>query len=221
VAPKRDFFPDPTEWEAHIVSLIGESSLQFSQRASGNAEGKARHGSNSDLALYTLGKDVRVTVISTDRIFSTTPDEKLFQAVELAAILGESEKSRVVCAILHKGHFDLGVLRTPDSVQAIFQVGPEWDHALFQLLSFIKSRSPSSGEERKDLGPRWASPTLSPRAGEKETGRKGGRTRRIVERGGKRRTRRDGLFVDATAQHATQHNTPHTTQHAAHSSPHS
>jgi len=156
VAPKRDFFPEPEEWEAHITTLIGESSHEFTQRVSGNAAGKAMHGTNSDLALYTLGEDVRVVVISTSKILSTTPDEKLLESVVLATVPAQCDKSRVVCAVLHKDHFDLGVLRSHNSIQAVFQVGQEWDHALRQLLSFIKSRSPSSATEpRENLGPRW------------------------------------------------------------------
>ena len=45
--------------------------------------------------------------------------------------------------MLHKNHFDLGLLRTSGSVQAVFQVGKEWDDALRRLLSFIRSRSVS------------------------------------------------------------------------------
>jgi hypothetical protein len=87
-------------------------------------------------------------VIVTDNIFSTTPDEKLFLSVFPAIAPGEREKSRVICAVLHKDHFDLGVLRTSDSVQAVFRVGPEWDRARRELLSFVKARSPQSGVER-------------------------------------------------------------------------
>ena len=119
----------------------------------------ARHGTVNDLALYTLGMNVRVAVIPTSRIFNNTPDEKLVESVVLASVPGECDKSRVICAVLHKNHFDLGVLRTSGSVQAVFQVGKEWDDALQRLLSFIKSRSPPPEPKREDLGPRWVPPT--------------------------------------------------------------
>ena len=96
---------------------------EFTQRISGKARGKAVHGSITDLALCTLEEDVRVMVIVTANIFSTTPDEKLLESVFPAFVAGEREKSRVVCAILHNEHFDLGVLRTSDSVHAVFQLG--------------------------------------------------------------------------------------------------
>ena len=67
--PKREFFPEPKELEAHIVSIIGEPLHEFTQRVSGKATGKARHGTITDLALYTLQEDVRVMVIATDKIF--------------------------------------------------------------------------------------------------------------------------------------------------------
>jgi hypothetical protein len=53
-APKREFFPEPQDWEAHLVSIIGESSHEFTQRVSGAARGKALHGTIMELALYTL-----------------------------------------------------------------------------------------------------------------------------------------------------------------------
>ena len=98
-------------------------------------------------------------VIVTANIFSTTPDEKLLESVFPAFVAGEREKSRVVCAILHKEHFDLGVLRTSDSVHAVFQLGLEWDRALLSLLGFVKARSPQPGATREDLGPRLVPPS--------------------------------------------------------------
>lgn len=213
VEPKREFFPEPQEWEAHIATIIGEPLSEFTQRLSGQARGKAVHGTITDLALYTLQEDVRVIVIATDGIFSTTPDEELFSSVVPAFVPGECEKSRVVCAILHKEHFDLGVLRTTDSVQAVFQMGPEWDRALRSLLSFLKARSPLPGAKREDLGPRWAPPTSprpSPVPDEKEVSENGGqggpRTRagsaRVSKRVGERRT---GQRFICAGNHTTHH----------------
>jgi len=159
LSPKREFFTEPGELEAHVLTVLGESSEEVTQRVLGNAVGMARHGTVNDLALYTLGMNVRVAVIPTSRIFNNTPDEKLVESVVLASVPGECDKSRVICAVLHKNHFDLGVLRTSGSVQAVFQVGKEWDDALQRLLSFIKSRSPPPEPKREDLGPRWVPPT--------------------------------------------------------------
>ena len=117
------------------------------------------HGTMIDLALSTLDQDVRVVVISTDRILSTTLDEKLPQAAEWVHVPDECDKTKVVCAVLHNEHFDLGVLRTGDSIQAVFQEGQEWNHALQLLLSFIKSRSPPAHvPKREPLGPQWVPP---------------------------------------------------------------
>ena len=35
-----------------------------------------------------------------------TPDEVLGKAVQFAAVTGERDKTRMVCAILHKKHYD-------------------------------------------------------------------------------------------------------------------
>ena len=199
--------------EAHIATFIGESLHELTERVSGKAIGKARHGTTADLALYTLEEDVRVMVITADRIFSTTPDEKLLECVAPAFVPGEREKSRVVCVILHKEHFDLGVIRTLDSVQAVFQVGQEWERVLLSLLSFVKSRSPHPGATRQDLGPRWVPPT-SPEGKEASKKRKGELQVRagnesvsVGNRIGVRKTRSSVLFVRDTTLHTT-HQSP-------------
>ena len=100
VSPKREFFPEPEELEAHFTTILGESTHELTQRVAGKVKGLAMHGTTSDLALYTLGEDVRVVVIPTSGIFSTTPDEKLRDSVVCATVPGECDKSRVVCAVL-------------------------------------------------------------------------------------------------------------------------
>ena len=44
------------------------------------------------------------------------------------------------CAILHKKHYDLGVLHTAEGIQAVFQVDEEWDNAIRLILRFIKAK---------------------------------------------------------------------------------
>ena len=61
----------------------------------------------------------------------------------------------MVCAILHKKHYDLGVLRTDQGVQAVFQVGDEWDTSIHLILRFIRARLPPIGQAQKLLCPRW------------------------------------------------------------------
>jgi len=200
LSPKREFFPEPGELEAHVLTTRGESSEETHTHT---------HGTVKALALYTLEKDVRVAVISTSRIFNNTPDEKLVESVVLATVPGECDKSRVVCAVLHKNHFDLGVLRTSGSVQAVFQVGKEWDDARRLLLSFIKSRSPPPEPKREDLGPRWV-PPISPStqkhpADEKEMSK---------EMGGRIRGSAGGGLLVGTRTHAHRH---HTSTHTHHS----
>ena len=61
-------------------------------------------------------------VVNTRTISRDTADEVLDKAVQYAAIAGERDKTRTVCAILHKKHYDLGVLHTAEGIQAVFQV---------------------------------------------------------------------------------------------------
>ena len=183
---------------------------EFTQRVSGKATSKARHGTITDLALHTLQEDVRVMVIATDKIFKNTPDEELFGSVVPALVQGECKKSRIVCAILHKDHFDLGVLRTTDSVQAVFQAGPEWDSALGQLLSFVKAKSPLPRARRGDLGPRWVAPDEKKISKKEHNGgpqvRAGSERVSIGKRVGERKTRSSVLLC------GTPHYTPHSNQ---------
>ena len=44
-------------------------------------------------------------------------------------------KTRVVCVILHREHFQLGVVRAPQ-VRGIFQLGHAWDQARRLILTF-------------------------------------------------------------------------------------
>ena len=62
----------------------------------------------------------------------------------------------MVCAILHKKHYELGLLRTDQGVQAVFQVGDEWDTAIHLILRFIRARLPADGQAQKLLGSRWS-----------------------------------------------------------------
>ena len=59
------------------------------------------------------------------------------------------------CAILHKKHYDLGVLHTAEGIQAVFQVGEEWDNAIRLILRFIKAKSLPTGQAQCPICPRW------------------------------------------------------------------
>ncbi len=61
----------------------------------------------------------------------------------------------MVCAILHKKHYDLGVLHTAEGVQAVFQIGAEWDNAIRLILRFIKAKLSPDGQAHRLLCPRW------------------------------------------------------------------
>ena len=70
---KSEFFPSPKELEAHIVTIIGESSNKFVERVSGRAQKEERLGSSIDLSMAMLREDVRVMVIDAEMISRVTP----------------------------------------------------------------------------------------------------------------------------------------------------
>ena len=145
VASKQEFFPLAEDLEAHTCTFLGEPSSRFVERVSGKATGKDQLGHASDLAMSVWKEDVRVVVINTQEINGG-------RAATVVATPGERDKARVVCVVLHKEHFDLCVLRTSDTVRAVFEIGQEWDCALRLFLDFVGARSMLS----EPLGPRWS-----------------------------------------------------------------
>ena len=163
VERRRPWCSSAEELEAeHVLPYLGASSEVFRRRVSGEAVGKDRWGTISDLALYTLQLDVLVVVINASAVFPTSSlVEDDVRACSPAHFDLEVPKTRVVCVVLDRDHFSLGVVRTPMGVRAIFQLGPDWDTARHRILEFIKAReSPMT-----PLCPQWTtSPEQSPRA---------------------------------------------------------
>jgi hypothetical protein len=66
------------------------------------------------------------------------------------ALAGERGKRRVVCAVLSKAHYDLGVVFGSE-IEASFGVGVEWDRAkgrilnYLRVLSFVKAHADKDG----------------------------------------------------------------------------
>ena len=118
-------------------------------------KGEERCGSNTDLALYTLFSNVRVVVIRADLVTTASSVEADIKMA--CSELGfdpaiERTKTRVVCVVLDRHHFQIGVVRTPQ-VRAVFQMGSDWDEARRLILTFIKARSSPD----VSLGPPWVS----------------------------------------------------------------
>jgi hypothetical protein len=110
---KKPFCTSESDLEAFVLEATGETSATLVARVSGVAKGKDRWGSSADLALYTLYDDVRVVVIDADAILSGTADEDLLKTCSTATLGGTCSTSRVVCAILSKNHYQLGVVLDP------------------------------------------------------------------------------------------------------------
>ena len=153
-AEKRCFVGSEAEFENEEVRAhLTESSEDFCARVSGRISGQGMWGSNTDLALYALYTPVLVVVIRADLVTpssSFVDDDKAACSELWFDPLVEAVKTRVVCVILDRHHFQLGVVRTPQ-IRAVFQRGADWDEARHLILAFIKAR-PSRGS----LGPPWA-----------------------------------------------------------------
>jgi hypothetical protein len=156
---------DPSEVEGAILENYGEVPSSYEPRITGTAKKEARLGLINDFAAYTAKTPYQVVVIDTANIWSDTPDEELLKrAVRKAEIKTDTEfvKSRVLCAVLHKNHYDLGVVRSAGSIQSVFAAGAEWEAAEQLILAFVKSKAPSPCQERGELCPRWVPPVPAP-----------------------------------------------------------
>ena len=117
-------------------------------------------------------------VIDSGIILADSSAEELRAAVRKAELKTDTEyaKCRVLCAVLHKKHYDLGVVR-----RAVFKADTEWEAAASLILAFIKSKAPSRGQVRSELCPRWVPPAPASTQSSSSVGI-GGAARRERER---------------------------------------
>jgi hypothetical protein len=151
---------DESEVDGAILENFGELPSSFVPRVTGVAKGEDRLGLINDFAAFTAKTPYQVMVIDSGIIWSDSSDEELRRAVRKAELKTDTEyvKCRVLCAVLHKKHYDLGVVRSAGSVQAVFKADTEWEAAASLILAFIKSKAPSRGQVRSELCPRWVPP---------------------------------------------------------------
>ena len=156
---------NPFEVDGAILENFGELPSSYVPRITGTAKKKERLGEVNDFAAFTAKTPFQVMVIDSQSIWSDTLDADLRKlALRKAEIKTDTEivKSRVLCAVLHNNHYDLGVVRSAGSVQAVFAAGPEWEAAVDLILAFVKSKLPPRGGERKPLCQRWVPPAATP-----------------------------------------------------------
>jgi hypothetical protein len=155
---------DESEVEGAIMENHGELPSSFVPRVMGLAKGDNRLGLINDFAAYTAKTPFQVMVVDADRIRADSSPEELQRAVRKAELPTDTEfvKCRLVCAVLHKKHYDLGVVRSAGLVHAVFAAGKEWEAALELILAFVRSRAPARGQARGELCPRWVPPVFVP-----------------------------------------------------------
>jgi len=98
-------------------------------------------------------------------------------------LMEEVPKTRVVCAVLDRDHFSLGVVRDPE-VRAMFQLGPDWDEARHLILNFIKARKSPSLPLCSAWSPEYVAPKNPTRAPTSRRGIKKTENFEEKERGG-------------------------------------
>ncbi len=122
-----------------MYEAVSSTSQYYLFHAAGLIPGLALQGEVHDLAIYTLFLDVRVVVVHADIIRANSTEKELSEACMVAGFEGECEKSRVVCAVLENGHYDLGVVFRPEA-QAVFENGPEWESARSLILHYLPAK---------------------------------------------------------------------------------
>ena len=159
----RGFCCSEAELEAQVYSAVCSTSKHYLLHAAGLTPGKDLQGLVQDLALYTLFSDIRVVVVIVDMIHANSNEKQLSDACVVAGFEGESEKRRVVCAILEKDHYNLGVVFRPEA-QAVFDNGAEWDNARSLILHYLcacKAKPPRSSGLRLLFSGTWMPRLLS------------------------------------------------------------
>ena len=152
---------DSSEIDGAILENFGELPSSYTPRVTGIAKAERRLGLINDFAAYTAKTPYQVMAIDAGSIWADSSVDELRQAVRRAEFKTDTEfvKSRVLCAVMHSKHYDLCVVRSAGSVQAVFAAGAEWEAAAELILAFIKSKAPSRGQHvREELCPRWAPP---------------------------------------------------------------
>ena len=125
--------------EEKVIDAVFSTSQYFLFHAAGLIPGEDKQGEIHDLAIYTLFLDIRVIVVHADAIRADSTEKQLSEACIVAGFEGECEKRRVVCAVLEKGHYDLGVVFRPEA-HAVFENGPEWETARSLILHYLRAR---------------------------------------------------------------------------------
>ena len=157
-AVKREFCASDEEMEEREVrSHVDGTSQAFRDRVNGGDLGQVGGlwAWPCDMALYVLNTDVLIVLIDTQRLTATSALEldevKACEELWFDPVV-EKAKKRVVCFVVHKDHFQLGVVRTP-APRFIFERGDDWDLARRLVLTHIKQRIPDAA-----LAPVWAPP---------------------------------------------------------------
>ena len=118
-AEKKGFAGSELEFENEEVRAhLNESAEDFCARVSGQISGQEMWGSNTDLALYALYTPVLVVVIRADLVTpssSFTDDDKVACSELWFDPLVEAVKTRVVCVVLDRDHFQIGVVSPPST----------------------------------------------------------------------------------------------------------
>jgi len=141
-----------------VFNILGETSEDYRSHAAGLVKG-ALMGTLYDLALYTFSLDVRVVVVRADGIHEHSSNKDVDSCFLHVVLEEECEKRRVVCAVLFekRKHYDLGIIRGPD-VEALFDVGADWDRARAVIGGFFRDKPVIS---RWTAPPTLPAPTLS------------------------------------------------------------
>ena len=90
------------------------TASSFVPRVTGVAKEDARLGLINDFAAYTAKTPFQVMVVDADRIWADSSPAELHKSVRKAELKTDTEfvKCRLVCVVLHKKHYDLGVVRS-------------------------------------------------------------------------------------------------------------
>ena len=140
---------DRSDQLSHWESLINEEGDAESFVA--NAVDLTKWGGSVELAIAMENTTTCVIIVHADNISEQASEIDVEGSVQPAMLQGLSEgvsKTHNVFAILRKGHYYLGYVRTEGADRGLFKVGYESDAAKKLLIEFLKSTN-SAARQRK------------------------------------------------------------------------
>ena len=144
---------DKSDQLAHWESMMGEGSAEDFVDA---VVGTTKWGGSVEMAIAMDGTSTCIIIVHADQISDQASEldvEGAFQPALLNGLTESVPKTHNMFAILRKGHYYLGYVRTEGIDRALFEVGDETEFAKLMLIKHLKSVNGVQRKRKKGQAP--------------------------------------------------------------------